>query len=145
MDNVIKSKNKIIVKIFPVFNKTLQSITKIWEKVVDKMMIQCTSSQFGFMSTTDVIFTPKQTIEKDREGQTNIKVTFLGLEKALHTQGGAMEILKGTKCSGKYIRLIQDMYQGCKTVVRSAQCDRGEQQLWCGCRTSSRLGHKPII
>ena len=74
--------NKIIVKIFPVFNKTLQSITKIWEKVVDNMMIQCTSSQFGFMSTTDAIFTPKQTIEKDREGQTNIRVTFLGIEKA---------------------------------------------------------------
>ena len=31
-----------------------------------------------------------------------------------------MEILKGTKCSGKYISLIQDMCQGCKTVVRSA-------------------------
>ena len=26
----------------------------------------------------------------------------------------------------------------------SAQCGRGEQQLWCGGRTSSRLVHKPI-
>ena len=30
-----------------------------------------------------------------------------------------MEILKGTKCSGKYFKLIQDMYQRCKTVMRS--------------------------
>ena len=52
-----------------------------------------------------------------------------------------MEIIKGTKCYGKYFRLIQDMYRGCKTVVRSG---RGKQQLWCGGRTSSRLGHKPI-
>ena len=34
------------------------------------------------MSTTDAIFTQKQTIEKHREGQTNIRVTFLDLEKA---------------------------------------------------------------
>ena len=67
--------NKIIVKIFPVFNKTLPSVTKIWEKVVDKMMIQCTNSQFGFMSTIDAIFTPKQTIviEKDREGRQTLE------------------------------------------------------------------------
>ena len=26
----------------------------------------------------------------------------------------------------------------------SAQCGRGEQHLWCGGRTSSRLVHKPI-
>ena len=31
-----------------------------------------------------------------------------------------MEIITGTKCSGKYIRLIQEMYRGCKTVVISA-------------------------
>ena len=49
------------------------------------MMIHCTNSQFGFMpvmSTTYAIFTPKQTSEKHREGQTNIRVTFLDLEKA---------------------------------------------------------------
>ena len=59
---------------------------KIWEKVVDEMMIQCTNSQFGFlpdMSTTEAIFTPKQTIEKHIEGQTNIRGTFLDLEKII--------------------------------------------------------------
>ena len=48
-------------------------------------MIQITNSQFGFMpvmSTADAIFTPKQAIEKHREGQTNIRVAFLDLEKA---------------------------------------------------------------
>ena len=43
----------------------------------------------------------------------------------------------------KYIRLVQDMYRGCKTVT-SAQCGRGEQQLWGGGRTTPRLGLKPI-
>ena len=31
-----------------------------------------------------------------------------------------MEMLKGTKCAEKYIRIVQDMYRGCKTVVRRA-------------------------
>ena len=50
-------------------------------------MRQCTDiheSQFGFMpgrSTTDAIFILKQTIEKHREGQKNIRVTFIDLEK----------------------------------------------------------------
>ena len=42
-------------------------------------------NQFGFMpgrSTTDAIFILKQTIEKHREGQKNIIVTFIDLEKA---------------------------------------------------------------
>ena len=33
-------------------------------------------------STTDAIFILKQTIEKHREGQKNIRVTFIDLEKA---------------------------------------------------------------
>ena len=51
---------------------------------MDKMTIQCTNSQFGFMPvmrTTDGIFTQKHTIEKHREGQTNIRVIFIDLEK----------------------------------------------------------------
>ena len=68
--------------------KLLSHTSKIWERVVDRRMRQCTNiheSQFGFTpgrSTTDAIFILKQTIEKHREGQKNIRVTLIDLEKA---------------------------------------------------------------
>ena len=68
--------------------KLLTHTFKIWEKVVDRRLRECTEiheSQFGFMpgrSTTDAIFILKQTIEKHREGQKDIRVTFIDIEKA---------------------------------------------------------------
>ena len=50
-------------------------------------------------STTDAIFILKHTIEKHREGQRNIRVTFIDLEKAYYST--PREIIKGTKCAGK--------------------------------------------
>ena len=85
-------------------------------------------SQFGFMpgrSTTDAIFILKQAIEKHREGQKNIRVTFIDLEKA-YDSIPREEIWRSSRdrhMPEKYIRLIQDMHQGCKTVVR---CTAGE-------------------
>ena len=95
---------------------------------MDRRMRQCTNiheSQFWFMpgrSTTDAIFILKQTIEKHREGQMNIKVMFIDLEKARDCiPWEEIWESQGTKmCRKKYIRLVQDMYRGCKTVVRSA-------------------------
>ena len=55
---------------------------------MDRRIRQCTNiheSQFGFMSgrsTTYAIFILRQTIEKHGEGQNNIRVTFIDLEKA---------------------------------------------------------------
>ena len=67
----------------------------VWDSIVDRRMRQCTNiheSQFGFMpgrSTTYAIFILKQTIEKHREGQKNIRVTFIDIEKSIrqHTHG----------------------------------------------------------
>ena len=119
---------------------------------MDRRMRQCTNiheSQFGFMpgrSTTDEIFILKQTIEKYREGQKNIRVILIDLEKAYDSipREEIWRSSRGRNVPEKYIRLIQDMYQGCKTVVRSAQCGRGEQHLWGGGRTTPRFGLKPI-
>ena len=55
---------------------------------MDRRIRQCTNireSQGGFVpcrSTTDAIFILKHTIEKHREGQQNIRVTFIDLDKA---------------------------------------------------------------
>ena len=77
---------------------------------MDRRMRHCTNiheSQFGFMpgrSTTDANFILKQTIEKHREGQKNIRVTFIDLEKAYDSipmEDIYMDITKGTKCAGK--------------------------------------------
>ena len=70
--------------------KLLSHTFKIWERDVDRRIRQCTNideSQFGFMpgrSSTDAIFIMKQTkiVEKHREGQKNIRVTIIDLEKA---------------------------------------------------------------
>ena len=95
---------------------------------MDRRIRQCTNiheSQFGFMpgrSTTDAIFILKQTIEKHREGQKNIRVTFIDLEKA-YDRIPREEIWRCSRERNvleKYIRIVQDMYRGCKTVVRSA-------------------------
>ena len=95
---------------------------------MDRRMRQCTNiheSQFGFMpgrSRADAIFLLKQTIEKHREGLENIRVTFIDLEKA-YVSIPREEIWRSSRernVPEKYNRLIQDMYQGCKTVVRSA-------------------------
>ena len=93
--------------------------------VITMMIHNIHESQFGFMpgrSITDAILILKQTIEKHRAGQKNIRVIFIDLEKSYD------RILREEiwRCSRernvpeKHIRLVQDMYQGCKTVVRSA-------------------------
>ena len=108
--------------------KLLSHTFKIWERVVDRWIRQCTNihdSQFGFMpgrSTTDAIFILRQTIEKHREGQKNIRVTFIDLKKA-YDRIPREEIWRCSRernVPEKYIRIVQDMYRGCKTVMRSA-------------------------
>ena len=101
-------------------------------------------SQFGFMpgrSITYAIFILKQTIEKHREGQKNIRVTFIDLEKA-YDSIPSEEIWRSSRernVPEKYIRLIQDMYQGCKTVLRSASGESNSFGVEVGLHQGSAL------
>ena len=113
--------------------KLLTHTFKIWEKVVDRRLRECTEiheSQFGFMpgrSTTDAIFIIKQTIEKHREGQKDIRVTFIDLEKAYDRvpRDEIWRCMRERNAPEKYVKLIQDMYRGCQTKVRSAAGEIG--------------------
>ena len=108
--------------------KLISHTSKIWEKVVDRRMRQCTNiheSQFGFMpgrSTTDAISILKQIIEKHGEGQKNIRVIFVDLEKAYDSipREETWRSSRERNVPEKYIRLVQDMHQGCQPVVRRA-------------------------
>ena len=93
---------------------------KIWETVVDRRLRECTEiheSQFEFIpgrSTTDAIFILKQTIEKHREGQKDIRVTFIDIEKAYDRvpREEIWRCMRERNVPEKYVKLIQDMYRG---------------------------------
>ena len=90
-------------------------------------------SQFGFMpgrSTIDAIFILNQTIEQYQEGQKDICVTFIDLKKAYDRvpREEIWRTMRERLVPEKYIKLVQDMYTGCRTKVRS----RGrKQQMQC--------------
>ena len=110
-------------------------------------MIECTDiheSQFGFMpgrSTTDAIFILKQTIEQYREGQKDICVTFIDLEKA-YDRVPREEIWRTTKerlVPDKYVKLVQDMYTGCRTKVRTVAGESRKCNVEVGLHQGSAL------
>ena len=92
-------------------------------------------------STTDAIFILKQTIENHREGQKNIRVTFIDLEKA-YDRIPREEIWRCSRernVPEKYIRIVQDMYRGCGTVVRSVAGESNRFGVEVGLHQGSAL------
>ena len=67
--------------------KLLSNTFKLWERVTNKRLTECTSiheTQLGFTpgrSTTDANFGSTQTVEKHIEGQNDITLVFIDLEK----------------------------------------------------------------
>ena len=84
----------------------------------------------------------KQTIGKHREGQKDIRVTFIDIEKAYDRGMPREEIwrcMRERNVPEKYVKLIQDMYRGCQTKVGSAAGETGSFNVDVGLHQGSAL------
>ncbi len=108
--------------------KLLSHTMKLWEKILESRIREETSigdEQFGFMpgrSTTDAVFALRQLLEKHREKRRGMHVIFIDLEKA-YDRVPRQEVWRCMREKGvpeKYVRLVQDMYAGARTQVRSS-------------------------
>ena len=99
--------------------------------------------QCGFMpnkNTIDVIFALRMLIEKYREVQRNLYCVFVDLEKD-YDRVPRKELWYCKRKSGKekYVRVVQDMNESCKTVVRCAVAMAVEFKMEVGLHQGSAL------
>ncbi|KAK3517853.1 hypothetical protein QTP70_021012, partial [Hemibagrus guttatus] len=108
--------------------KLMSHTMKLWERVVEarlRKVVEICEQQYGFMprkSTTDAIFALRILMEKYRDGQRELHCVFVDLEKA-YDRVPREELWYCVRKSGvaeKYVRVVQDMYERSRTVVRCA-------------------------
>ncbi|KAK3574719.1 hypothetical protein QTP86_015389 [Hemibagrus guttatus] len=106
--------------------KLMSHTMKLWERVVEarlRKVVEICEQQYGFMprkSTTDAIFALRILMEKHRDGQRELHCVFVDLEKA-YDRVPREELWYCMRKSGvaeKYVRVVQDMYERSRTVVR---------------------------
>ncbi|KAK3570034.1 hypothetical protein QTP86_009176 [Hemibagrus guttatus] len=105
---------------------------------------ECGKEQYGFMprkSTTDAIFALRILMEKYRDGQRELHCVFVDLEKA-YDRVPREELWYCMRKSGvaeKYVRVVQDMYERSRTVVRCAVGQTEEFKVEVGLHQGSAL------
>ncbi|KAK3505975.1 hypothetical protein QTP70_025472, partial [Hemibagrus guttatus] len=116
------------------FNRVLES----------ERMDRRRGQRYGFMprkSTTDAIFALRILMEKYRDGQKELHCVFVDLEKA-YDRVPREELWYCMRKSGvaeKYVRVVQDMYERSRTVVRCAVGQTEEFNVEVGLHQGSAL------
>ncbi|KAK3554412.1 hypothetical protein QTP70_023054 [Hemibagrus guttatus] len=109
-----------------------------------RKVVEICEQQHGFMprkSTTDVIFALRILMEKYRDGQRELHCLFVDLEKA-YDRVPREELCYCMRKSGvaeKYVRVVQDMYERSRTVVRCAVGKTEEFNVEVGLHQGSAL------
>ncbi|KAK3515930.1 hypothetical protein QTP86_004742, partial [Hemibagrus guttatus] len=127
--------------------KLMSHTMKLWERVVEarlRKVVEICEQQYGFMprkSTTDAIFALRILMEKYRDGQRERHCVFVDLEKA-YDRVPREELWYCMRKSGvaeKYVRVVQDMYERSRTVVRCAVGQTEEFKVEVGLHQGSAL------
>ncbi|KAK3516480.1 hypothetical protein QTP70_017817, partial [Hemibagrus guttatus] len=127
--------------------KLMSHTMKLWERVVEarlRKVVEICEQQYGFMprkSTTDAIFALRILMEKYRDGQRELHYVFVDLEKA-YDRVPREELWYCMRKSGvaeKYVRVVQDMYERSRTVVRCAVGQTEEFNVEVGLHQGSAL------
>ncbi|KAK3526810.1 hypothetical protein QTP70_033548 [Hemibagrus guttatus] len=127
--------------------KLMSHTMKLWERVVEarlRKVVEICEQQYGFMprkSTTDAIFALRILMEKYKDGQRELHCVFVDLEKA-YDRVPREELWYCMRKSGvaeKYVRVVQDMYERSRTVVRCAVGQTEEFKVEVGLNQGSAL------
>ncbi|KAK3567165.1 hypothetical protein QTP86_011304 [Hemibagrus guttatus] len=127
--------------------KLMSHTMKVWERVVEarlRKVVEICEQQYGFIprkSTTDAIFALRILMEKYRDGQKELHCVFVDLEKA-YDRAPREELWYCMRKSGvaeKYVRVVQDMYERSRTVVRCAVGQTEEFNVEVGLHQGSAL------
>ena len=121
--------------------KLMSHTMKLWERIIEARIrkeVTIAEQQFGFMpgrNTTDAIFCLKMLLEKWTEGQKAVHCAF----NDRVPKEELWECLRLAETSECYIKIIQDMYDGATTTVRSAAGLTKEFKVGVGLHQGSAL------